>query len=256
MSRAGDDGAPDPRLSAALRAWAHDPADRTRAQVLAALSGARVFLALAARATGEQASPVAGLRQESGAEMALLSVAGADGARALPAFTDGHAVQRWRPEARPVPVPGPVACGTAVQDGAAALLLDPHGPAFVVDAGELGTLAAGRVPVPGTALSTRRATAALTRPAAPPADALLAALGAALHGEPVRAAELLDGPDGPVLGIVPQGRSDPAALAALAARVAARLGPALPAGGLDLTVVLAPGTGSAVPLPRRRWRRR
>lgn len=250
-----DDGSPDPRLQAALTAWAGEPRDRTRAEVLAALSGARVFLALAARATGAPRSAVAGVHQESGAEMALLSITRDDGARALPAFTDGHAVQRWRTEARPVPLAGPLACATAVQDGAAGLLLDPHGPAFVVSTGELESLAAGRVPVAGAALSTRRTTAVLGPPSGPVDAVLLSALGAALAGEQVRSAELLDGPDGPVLGVVPTGRPDPAALTALAARVAARLGPALPPDGLDLTAVAQPGQGQPVPLRRRRWGR-
>jgi hypothetical protein len=42
----------------------------------------------------------------------------------------------------------------------------------------------------------------------------------------------------------------------LASRVAERLGPRLPAGGVDLAVVGAQGPGEAVPLARRRrWRR-
>jgi SseB protein N-terminal domain len=249
----GDDGRPDVRLAAALAGDADSPAGR--AEVLAALAGARVFVALAAVATGEQDAP-GGLRQEAGATMALLSLVGADGGRAVPAFTDGHEVQRWRAEARPVPVPGPQACGAVLDDGAVALLLDPHRAAFVVGTAELAALAHGRVPVSGSALSARSGEVALTDPAS--ADpALLVALGAALEGEPVAAARLLSGPDGPVLGVVPRGpRPAPAELAALAARLVARLGTALPPGGLDLAVVTAEGPGAAVPLRRRRLLRR
>lgn len=249
----GDDGRPDLRLAVALRAWATTPSPTARAEVLAALSGARVFLALAARATGTEVSATTGLAHERGAQMALLSVVSASGARALPAFSDGHAVQRWRTEARPVPLPGPQACATALDDDAA-LLLDPPG-AFAVTRDELAALAAGRVPVPGTRLSTRRTTTALTAPGSPADPRLVAALAAALAPEAVTAARLLQGPDGPVLGVVPADGPDAAALAALAARVAERLGPRLPDGGLDLAVVPPEGPGQAVPLPRRRRRR-
>jgi hypothetical protein len=249
-----DDGAPDRRLTTALQRWTAAPGPVGRAEVLAALSGARVFLALAARATGTEVSATSGLVQERAAEMALLSVVRSDGARALPAFTDGHAVQRWRPEARPAPVPGPLACTTAREDGAVALLLDLPTAAFVVDADELAALASGRVPVPGSAVSTRRTAAALVDPSSPPDAELLAALGRALADEPVSAARLLDGPDGPVLGVVPAGPATAAELTALADRVARRLGPRLPAGGLDLAAVppVGPGRPVALPAPARR----
>ena len=251
-----DDGRPDARLAAALADWDRRRDAASRAEALAALSGARVFLALSARATGTHVDEGTGLVAERGAEMALLSVVAPDGARALVAFADGHAVQRWRAEARPVPVPGPQACATALEDRAAALLLDPPGAALAVTPAELAALAEGRVPVPGTGLSTRRTEAALAAPASPPDPALLAGLRDALAGEPVRAARLLDGPDGPVLGVVPDGAPDAAALAGLAARVAQRLGAVLPADGLDLAVVPPDGPGTEVPLRRRRlWRR-
>jgi hypothetical protein len=253
-----DDGRPDPRLAAALTAWTASPSPAARAEVLAALAGARVFLALAARATGTEVSATTGLVQESRAEMALISMVSGSGARALPAFADGHLVQRWRPEARPVPVPGPQACATALDDDAAALLLDPPGAALVVGRAELASLAQGRVPVPGTRLDTRRTDIDALRPLDTSVDpALLTALAQALDGEDIAAARLLQGPDGPVLGVVPVAEPDAVALAALAGRVAERLGDRLLSGGLDLAVVPPSGPGHEVPLPRRRgWRRR
>lgn len=258
MSAGADDGRPDPRLAAALERWAAERDAAARAEVLAALSGARVFLALAARAIGTEVSPTTGLHQERATEMALLSVRAADGSRALPAFSDGHAVQRWRAEARPVRVPGPAACATAVEDGAVALVLDPPTASFVVQTSELVELAAGRVPVPGAGLATRRTGAALTPPAEPPDPRLLAALGQALAGEPVEQARLLDGPDGPVLGVVPAVETGPGELAALAERVRRRAAGALPPAGLDLAAVPPDGPGAEVPLRRRlgRLRRR
>ncbi|HVM26182.1 MAG TPA: SseB family protein [Mycobacteriales bacterium] len=249
-----DDGSPDPRLTDALHRWTAAPDPALRAEVLAALVDARVFLALAARAVSTAESATTGLVAEREADMALLSVQRTDGARALPVFTDGHAVQRWRDEARPVPVPGRLACATARDDAASALLLDPGTAAFVVDAAELATLADGGVPVPGSTVSTHRTRATLSAPAEPPDDQLLRALTGALADEPVRAARLLDGPDGPVLGVVPAGSPTPAELAGLADRVARRLGDVLPSAGLDLAAVPAAGPGVVVPLPPARRR--
>lgn len=244
-----DTGAPDARLAAALQAWQRGALAAQRAAVLAALVDARVFLCLAARPT------------DGAVEMALLTVVRSDGARVLPVFSDGHEVQRWRREARPVPVTGPQACCAAAENGAVGVLVDPTGAAFAVGADELSGLARGWVPVTGTRLAARRTTSPLTAPSAPVDAALVTALGAALAGEPVDSARLLDGPDGAVLGLVPApGRPlDPAALAALADRLVGRLGAALPSDGLDVAVVPAAGPGQPVPIPaapRRWWRRR
>lgn len=258
QARTEDDGQPDARLAAALRTY--DGSAAARGEVLAALAGARVFLVLAARALGTEAAAgghgVPGRRQEAGAQMQLLSVVAVDGRRALPAFADGHAVQLWRPEARPVPVDGPTACRSVLQDGADALLLDPVGARVAVHGPELPELAAGRVPVSGTPLSTRLSDGLPdvggdgSPDAGPPAE-LVRALGQALRDEPVRAARVLDGPDGPVLGVVPRTALGPAGLVALAERVRSRLGPALPPAGMDLAVVPAQGPGTPVELPRR-----
>ncbi len=250
MTGTADAGVPDPRLAAAL--VADDGSAAARGEVYAALVTARVFLALSAEALGTEPSAMPGLRREAAARMSLLSLVSASGARALPVFLDGHEVQRWRPGVRPVPVAGPLACRTVLDDGAAALLLDPAGRGLAVAGSALAELAAGRVPVPGAALSTRAAELELRAgPPAPPD--LLAALGRALAGEPVAAARLLAGPDGPVLGLVTD--LPPAGLAALAGRVQARLGPDLPPAGLDLAVVAPQGPGEQVLLERPRRRR-
>lgn len=244
-SGAADDGRADPRLVAALAADDGSPA--ARSEVLAALVGARVFLALAARAVDRERAPVAEPVRESGAQLSLLSLRVDSGARALPVFADGHQVQRWQECARPRPVTGPLACATALEDSADVLLLDPLGAAIVVRGSALRELAAGRVPVAGAALSTRREQAGLS--AGAPADpALVAALGRALAGEPVSAARLLAGPDGPALVVTLDASPTPAALVALADRVRQRLGPDLPPDGLDLAALPDDGRGEPVPL--------
>lgn len=242
----GDDGRADPRLAAALAAW--DGSPQRRAELLAALAGARVFAAVRATSTSERVTD-AGLRADSTADMALLSLAAPDGRRALPLFADGRDVPPWHSGARPVAVPAPEACAAAVERGDDAVVLLPQG--VTLDAGEVAALGRGWVPVPGSALSARTTADALRAPAARPAPALVSALAAALEGEPLRAARLLDGPDGPVLGVVPARPLGPADLAALAARVARRMGQALPADGLDVALVDG-ALGAEVPLSRRR----
>jgi len=245
-----DTGAAEPRLAAALAA--HDGSPAARAQVLAALSQARVFVAITATATAEETAAATGLRAESSAEMALVSVVASDGQRAIPAFADTAALRRWRLDVRPVPVSAGYLARAALDDGAAAVLLDPGGVAFVVRRPDLAALADGYVPVAGAALAAQRGPVTLTAPALPPDPALVAALASALRPERLRAARLLDGPHGPVVGVTPRRALDPAGLAALAQRVRDRLGSMLPPDGLDLAAV--PTEGPGYPLLTRRGR--
>ena len=246
---AGDDGRADAALGRALVAF--DGSSASRARVLSALAGARVFVAVTATSTAEHVDEGTGLRAESSAEMALLSIASASGERAVPAFPDVASLTQWRADARPVAVSGAYLCRSGLDDGAVAVLLDPLGADVVLAEAEVRALADGYVPVPGSALSFRRTTDALSAPADAPDPDLVRALTAALRPERLRAARLLRGPSGPVLGICPRRDLDPAALAALAQRIISRLGAALPADGLDLAVV--PPTGPGLALPLRRW---
>lgn len=239
-----DTGLADPALQAALGEWAAARTPATRARVLALLATTRVFAGVTARSTAEHVDPGTGLRAESTAEMALVTLAGSTG-RGIPVFLDVPGVTGFVDGARPVRLTVPEVCRAALDDGSVAVLVDPPGAAFAITATELTELAAGRTPVPGApALSARTAEAALTHPQNPDPE-LLASLAAALRGEKV-SARLLDGPDGPVLGVV--GSRTPAELAALAARLAPRL-----PRPLDLTVVDDAGPG--VEIRRRRLRR-
>jgi hypothetical protein len=239
-----DDGGADLRLARALTAY--DGAPAARAEVLAALAAARVFVAITATATAEEVATTTGLRAESSAEMALVSVVASDGDRAVPAFADTGSLRRWRLDIRPVPVATSYLARAALDDGAVAVILEPADAAIVIGRGELEALAAGYVPVAGAPLATRQTTEPLLAPSTPPDPQLVAALAAALRPERPRAARLLDGPSGPVLGFAPRRRLDAAALAALAQRVMTRLGPALPPEGLDIAVVPPTGPGHPV----------
>lgn len=240
-----DDGRADPRVAAALAGWAAARTPASRAHALATLVNARIFAAITARSTAEHVAPGTGLRAESTAEMALVTLAGSTG-RAVPVFLDVPSLLGFDAGARPVRLSLPQACTAALEDGAVAVVVDPSGAALVLTRVEVAELAAGRIPVPGATLSARSTThQQLTEPADPDPQ-LVRALTAALRGEPLTAARLLDGPDGPVLGVVPRRPLDPAALAALAARI----GPRLPR-PMDLAVVPQDGPGRPVPVQRR-----
>ena len=243
-----DDGLADPAVVAVLAAWAADRTPATRAAALTTLAAARVFAAVTARSTAEHVDPGTGLRAESTAEMALVTLAGSSG-RGVPVFLDVPSLLGFDDGARPVRLSLPEACTAALEDGAVAVLVDPPGAALVLAGPELAELARGRVPVPGAPLSARSSGAALTTPADADPE-LLRRLTEALRNEPVQQARLLDGPDGPVLGVVPDPPLDPAGLAALASRITPRLDRPL-----DLAVVPPQGPGLPVPT-RRRWLRR
>lgn len=138
---AGDTGAADPSVTAALAAYAAD--DGQYAGVLAALATSRLLVPVVA-VLGEAEADRAGLVRDKSSDMATVLLTGADGRQALLAFTATATLTRWDPQARPVPVSTAVACRSAVQEGAAALLVDVAGPVTVVVEGDdLARLAAG-----------------------------------------------------------------------------------------------------------------
>lgn len=145
---AGDSGAPDPALAAALAA----AADAGRLpEVLAALHGCRV-LAPVVSVLAESAVTNSGLVVDKRADIAVPLLVSADGARAVPVFTGLDALARWDPAARPVPVTGPRAAEVALAEGAEALVVDVAGPhPATLGAPELRALVAGRGVVPAYA---------------------------------------------------------------------------------------------------------
>src|SRR3954471_15287219 len=169
-----DSGEADSRLARSLRSY--DGSAASQANVLAALADARIFVAISATATGVETAAETGLRAESSAEMALVSILNAAGERAVPAFADTASLKRWRLDVRPVPVAGHYLARAALDDGATAVLLDPAATAIVIGSADLRALAAGYLPVPGSALATRVTAEVLTDPPTAPARELVAAL--------------------------------------------------------------------------------
>ena len=136
-----DDGTIAPPLAAALEAYAVDRS--TFPEVIAALAPTRLLVPVVA-VLGEVEYDEKGLAHDKSSDMATVLVTGADGRQALIAFTSTESLHRWNPEARPVPVPAPVAAQSAVQEEAAALVVDIAGPVpFVIQGNDLEPFAAG-----------------------------------------------------------------------------------------------------------------
>ena len=141
---AGDTGQVDPELAAALTAYdaAPDDPDATRA-VLARLAQTRLLVPVVA-VLGEVEHDEQGLAHDKTSDMATALLTGRDGRQALLAFTGLDTLAAWRPDARPVPVTAAVAARSAIQEGAAALVLDLAGPtSYAVEGQALEGLARG-----------------------------------------------------------------------------------------------------------------
>jgi len=135
-----DDGSADAAVASALAAHSRGEADATA--VLTALGTARLLVPVVAILTSAEVGP-GGLKQEKESEMALPKLIGQDGREAVLAFTGVEALTRWRADARPIQATGPQVCHAAVQESAAAVVIDVAGPVpFVVEGTPLHALAA------------------------------------------------------------------------------------------------------------------
>ncbi|WP_248963920.1 SseB family protein [Sphaerisporangium perillae] len=139
-----DDGSADASVAAALSAFAAGTADA--AVVASALSTARLLVPVVALLTESEVGEH-GLQQEKESEMALPVLVGADGRKAVPAFTGTESLKLWRADARPIQALTPQVCRAALGEGAAAVMVDVAGPvAFAIEGGMLHALASiGRV---------------------------------------------------------------------------------------------------------------
>jgi len=136
----GDDGSAPAAVSEALAAY--QAGSGAYAVVLAALVETRVLVPVVA-VLGEVEQDAAGLAHDKSSDMATVLLTGADGRQALLAFTSTGSLQTWQAGARPVPVSFRDAARAAVQEGAAALVVDVAGPVpFAVEGDDL--LAAAR----------------------------------------------------------------------------------------------------------------
>jgi hypothetical protein len=130
----GDQGRADPRLRAALDAYAADPGRRL--DVFAALQASRLLVPVVAVPVESEVDET-GLAHDKISDMATALLTGRDGRQALLAFTGLEALAAWRVDARPVPVTSSLAARSALQEGATALVVDVAGPTTYAVEGEL-----------------------------------------------------------------------------------------------------------------------
>jgi hypothetical protein len=109
-----DRGDADPRLVAALESG-------DVAAVRETLLEVRVLVPVVAVAGS-------GSEAEAGAEMAVPRLVNDEGRHALPVFSSYDALRAWRPDGRPVPMPGSQAVAAAISEGYDAIVLDVAGP--------------------------------------------------------------------------------------------------------------------------------
>jgi len=162
-----DRGDADPQVAAALSAFAAGQGSEHAA--LAALVTARLLVPVVAVLAevapaggttpgpdgtapgpgGAATGPGGGLRREKASGMALPTLLGSDGRRAVLAFTGLPSLTAWRPDARPVPVTARQVWQAGAQE-ADAVVIDIAGPVpFAVDGARLAALAEGRpAPLP------------------------------------------------------------------------------------------------------------
>ena len=135
---AADDGRADPRLTEAISMGEHG-------RLLATLTGpdaARLLVPVVAL-LGEVEYTDAGLATDKSSDMAVVLLTGADGRQALLAFSGLDTLRRWQPDARPMPTTPQLAATAALQENAAAIVLDIAGPApAVLESDDLHHLAA------------------------------------------------------------------------------------------------------------------
>jgi hypothetical protein len=145
----GDTGEATARTRELLAAFDAGPSTERYLAAVAALCGDRILVPVVATATRSGASTrvgeaAGGPTSDKEAEMSVVGIRGPDGRRALLAFTGMDSLQAWDAGARPVPVTLDAVAGAAVDDAAAALLIDVAGPdPLVVDGEILAHLASG-----------------------------------------------------------------------------------------------------------------
>lgn len=125
-----DDGATDPALAEAFT--------RDDLAVVSALCSVRVFVPVVALLGDVPAG------SDKVADMAAVLMTGADGRKALLAFSSVTTMTAWNADARPVPVWGRDAARAALDEGASAVLLDLASTTFtVIESDTVEHLAAG-----------------------------------------------------------------------------------------------------------------
>ncbi|MFA5605636.1 MAG: SseB family protein [Leucobacter sp.] len=97
------------------------------AEAVATLAEVRLLIPLLAEAGDVGVTPE-GRTVEKSQELSIVTVAGPDGRRVMPAFSSTEAMRQWNAEARPIPVPGPQLALAAAQEETDLIIIDPGNP--------------------------------------------------------------------------------------------------------------------------------
>lgn len=161
---AGDRGEPDPALAEALARYAAGSAGE--GEVVAALAGTRLIIPVVpapddtpgAEPDPDSRSepdpdrgrvPRSAAQRRPAPDLAMVTLTGRDGRRALPVFTGVAALAAWNPAARPLPVDVAGAVLSCVEESCDVLVLDLAGPVtFVVRRPAVWALGQGRTWTP------------------------------------------------------------------------------------------------------------
>ena len=140
-----DDGSARPEVATALAEFAAGRG--TEHAVLTALAGSRLLVPVVAvladqlDSAGPERPARSPARGEKASQMALPTLIGLDGRRALPAFTSLKSLSRWQSDARPVPVTALAVWQSACADSSA-VVIDVAGPVpFAIEGARLAALA-------------------------------------------------------------------------------------------------------------------
>lgn len=97
---------------------------QAQAEAVRTLARTRLLIPLLAEA-GDIGQTPEGRAVDKTQELSIVTVAGPDGRRVMPAFSSVEAMRAWNPQARPIPVPGPQAALAAAQEGTDLIVIDP-----------------------------------------------------------------------------------------------------------------------------------
>jgi hypothetical protein len=142
---AADDGSAPEKLIEAIRRFRSG--DLGEADVVDALRESRLLVPLVAHLGegGLDHHGAHGLAAEKSQELSIVTVAGPDGRRVLPAFTSVAAMGEWNPSARPVPAAAPRVALAAASEDTELVVLDPTSATeFVIRRPALWAIAQGQ----------------------------------------------------------------------------------------------------------------
>lgn len=117
-----DRGDADPSVRAAAAAVLSDPTVDAELHLMERVAAARWLVPIVAVPVDTEIHN--GMRVEGHAEMAAVTLTGANGESALPIFSGVDSLAAWDSEARPVPVTAERAGQAAISEGCATILLD------------------------------------------------------------------------------------------------------------------------------------